>query len=394
MAHPVESVDSAAAIEVLRDIIAVDSIWGNERPLAEDLARRFRTWGFADVRLIDVPAGRPSVVARLPGRGGGKSLMLNAHIDMYELSADWTLDPWRLEERDGRLYGGGISDMKAGVGAAVAAAKHLLDTGVMLEGDLVLACVAAHFEGGVGTRAVLDAGVVTDGAIVTEPTDMTLVVAHRGAAYLDITTRGRQAHSTKPHLGVNAINQMVKVINGLAHLDLPPAHHPLLRPGHFLNVGTIRGGTKHNQIPDRCSISVDVRVHPTIDPVDVKDRVEALLENLRAQDPSFEAEVAFNPHWLSGPRIPFEADPGWPVLGVVERAFERATARPVVRAAADGWLDMAVLGTRGIETVTLGPGGGALNFADEYVLADDYLAAVRTYIAAAVEYCNQARARR
>ena len=378
----------AEALEILSEIIGIDSIWGNEKPLATHLAQRFEEWGFQDVRLVDVPAGRPSLVARVPGSGGGRTLLLNGHIDMYELAADWTLDPWTLTARDGKLHGGGISDMKAGLAAIVAAGKHLLDTKAPLKGDLLISCVSVHFEGGVGTRALLDAGLSADAAIVAEPSNMEMIVANRGGAYFDVTTLGKQAHSTAPSMGVNAISKMARVIEALERLELPYEPHPLLPGAPLMNVGTIHGGYAHNQIPDRCTISVDFRILPSQTPQAVKQQVEAMITALHNDDPDLRAEVAFNKFWLSGPRVPFEADPQWEILGVVERASQAATGRLPQRQGMAAWLDAAVLAPVGIPCVNIGPGGLPYTFTDEYVLQDEYLNAVRTYVAAALDFCN------
>ena len=113
--------------------------------------------------------------------------------------------------------------------------------------------VSCHFEGGVGTRSLCDAGFVGDAAIDCEPSSNTIGIAHRGAAYLKITTKGRQAHTTYKHLGVNAIETMEPILAGLRELEsaLPYEPHPLLPGGPILNIGTISGGTKHNQVPDQ-----------------------------------------------------------------------------------------------------------------------------------------------
>jgi acetylornithine deacetylase/succinyl-diaminopimelate desuccinylase-like protein len=380
--------DPEAAIDVVRDIIAVESIWGNEAPLAEHLAERFGSWGLTDVRLVDEPKGRPSVVGRVPGNGGGRTLLFLGHLDMYELASDWTLDPWALTGVDGRLHGGGIADMKGGLAAIAAAARFLAATQPALAGDVIVAGVAAHFEGDVGTRAILDSGVRADGAIVAEPSQMRMVVAHRGAAYFDITVFGKQAHTIAADQGINAITKMAKVIRALEELRLAYEPHPLLPGAPLMNIGTIRGGTKHNQVPDRCTISVDFRLLPSQDPYAVREEVTEALERLRSDDPELRYEVAFSPHWLSGPRVPFQVDPGWEIPKVVESAYAHVTGQPVERTGLAYWTGMAVLAPAGIECVNIGPGGAPYNFADEYILEQEYFDAIKTYMASAYRFCR------
>jgi acetylornithine deacetylase/succinyl-diaminopimelate desuccinylase-like protein len=382
-------IDMSEAIEILAELIAIESTWEHEGALAHHLQRRFRHWGFPEVTLVNFPPGRPSVVARIPGTGGGRSLMLNGHLDIYEISADWTLDPWTLTRVDGRLHGAGIADMKSGTAACIAAAKFFLDQGIPLRGDLFLACVGAHFEGGVGTRALVTSGIHPDGAIVAEPSFMELVVAQRGTAYLDITTKGRQAHSSAPDKGINAIYKMSRVLNALQRLELEHEPHPLLGKSYIMNVGTIRGGTRYSQVPDRCTVSVDFRFPPSQSALGVKQHVEEMIAALAAEDPEFDAEVGFNEHWLWGPRIPYEVNTSWEILRTVDRATEIALGAPAKHVGMLAWTDMAVLGEAGTEAVNIGPGGSPLNFPDEYVLESEFEGAVRTYVGAAIDYCNQ-----
>src|ERR671939_110921 len=239
---------------ILFEVLAIDSTWGREHALAEHLADRL---------------------------------------------ADWSLDPFTPVERDGRVYGAGIADMKSGLAAMCAAMEVLARSSDRLAGDVWIQAVSAHFEGGLGTRAALAAGACVDAAVFGEPSALRIGVAQRGAVYLDITTHGKQAHTTAKHLGVNAIERMVPVIGAVNWLEetLPYQPHPLLPGGPIVNVGTIHGGTKHNQVPDRCTISVDIRLLPSQDSGTVRDFVQRAVDE-------WGAEVAYSPYWLSGPRVP------------------------------------------------------------------------------------------
>ncbi|HEY7628104.1 MAG TPA: M20/M25/M40 family metallo-hydrolase, partial [Ilumatobacteraceae bacterium] len=143
-----------ADTQLLIDICSIDSIWGKERELAEFLATRLRWWGCDEVELVESRPGRPSVGARLRGTGGGRSLVLNGHLDIYELSEDWTRDPFAAALENGKVYGAGIADMKAGTAAAAAALRRIATSGTRPRGDVVFQGVSCHFEGGVGTRSL------------------------------------------------------------------------------------------------------------------------------------------------------------------------------------------------------------------------------------------------
>lgn len=378
-------IDEQAALELLFDVLRVDSVWGRERALAEQLARVLRADGFVDVALVEPLAGRPSVVGRLEGTGRGRSLILNGHIDIYELAEDWTRAPFAPVIEGGRIYGAGVADEKAGTAALLAAARLFRDPAHRPRGDVIFMGVSAHFEGGLGTRAVLATGVTADAAICCEPSEMLLANAHRGAAYLTITTRGRQAHTSAKHLGLNAIETMIPIMEGLGRLQIP--HQPDVFGGPVLNIGTIHGGTKHNQVPDRCEISIDIRVPPSTTPEQAKAAVEEMIAGLRRERPDIDAAVAFSPYWLSGPRYPTLTPADAAIVGTVERARARAGLPAAELTALPVWADMCVLDRAGIPTVNIGPGGPPYNWADEWVAVQDYLSAVRVYAAAIEEWC-------
>ena len=376
---------------LLIDICSIDSIWGKERELAEFLAGRLTTWGCDAVELVESRPGRPSVGARLRGTGGGRSLVLNGHLDIYELSEDWTRDPFVAVLEAGKVYGAGIADMKAGTAAAAAALRRIAGRGERLRGDVVFQGVSCHFEGGVGTRSLCAAGFVGDAAIDCEPSSNTIGIAHRGAAYLKITTRGRQAHTTYKHLGINAIETMEPILAGLRELEssLPYEPHPLLPGGPILNIGTISGGTKHNQVPDRCTVTLDIRLLPSQDPHDVKRRVEAMIEELRTTvDSRIDAVVEFSEHWLSGPRHPYEIAADAPIVRSLDHAVRAVTASAPVYQGVPFWCDLVALEQFGVKGVNFGPGDPPYNFPDEYVYESQYLQAVDVYEQLILEFCQ------
>ena len=376
--------------QLLCDIASIDSIWGRERELAQWLHAQLVSWGCDDVQLVESMPGRPSVGARLRGTGGGRSLVLNGHIDIYELSQDWTRDPFHGDVLDGKIYGAGVADMKAGTAAAAAALRRIARSGDRLRGDVILQAVSCHFEGGVGTRSLCEAGFVGDAAIDCEPSSNTVGIAHRGAAYLKITTRGKQAHTTFKELGLNAIETMEPILAGLRAIEsqLPYEPHPLLPGGPLLNIGTISGGTKHNQVPDRCVVTVDIRLLPSQDPYEVKAQVEGMIDDLRRTvEPRIDAVVEFSEHWLSGPRFAYEIGAGEPIVLALDRAVRKATGAPPAYQGVPFWCDLVALRDFGVPGVNFGPGDPPYNFADEFVIESQYLEAIDVYEALIRDWC-------
>ena len=232
LAHELVRVDS-------RNPSLVDGAPG-EGAVARALADVLRAWGLSvDVR--DVLPGRPNVVARVAGKGGGRSLMFNGHIDVVGVEG-MTHAPFDAALKNDRIYGRGSSDMKGGVAAMCAAAARIRG---QLRGDLIIAAVADEEWRSAGTAALLAYGVHADAAIVTEPTQLRIMPAHKGFAWLEVRVRGRAAHGSRWDLGVDAIRHAGLLLAELDRVDsveLPKKRHALLgRPS--LHAGSVEGGS-------------------------------------------------------------------------------------------------------------------------------------------------------
>jgi acetylornithine deacetylase/succinyl-diaminopimelate desuccinylase-like protein len=376
-------------LALLFDTLAIDSTWGKEKELAQFMGSQMESWGVDDVELVDSMPGRPSVGGRIRGTGGGKSLILNGHLDIYEMSPDWTRDPFKPGVEDGRIYGGGIADMKAATTAALAVMRRIATSGERPAGDVIFQGVSCHFEGGVGTRSLLEAGFTADGAICGEPTDNTIGTVHRGAAYLKITTFGKQAHTSAKEMGLNAIETMEPILVAMRELEgvMPYTPHPDLPGSPNLNIGTIRGGTKHNQVPDRCEMTCDIRLLPSQDPYDVKLQVEQMIGDMKKSDPRIEATVEFSDHWLSGPRLPYEIDRNSPISRTVADAVRQSGELPVYQGI-QFWTDMVPLKQFGIPSVNVGPGTPPYSWADEWVELAKYRQIIEIYNNAVNNWCS------
>lgn len=384
------TVEAPAELDLLQEILSIDSTWGQEAQLAEFIADQLRSWGVDEVELVESMPGRPSVAGRLRGTGGGRSLILNGHLDIYEMSPDWQRHPFEPTLEDGLIYGGGIADMKAATTASMSVLRRLARSDERPRGDVVFHGVSCHFEGGVGTRSLLESGFTADAAVCGEPTDNTIGTVHRGAAYLKITTLGKQAHTSGKELGLNAIETMEPILVGLREFEkeMPYVPHPELPGGPILNVGTIRGGTKHNQVPDRCEVTLDIRLLPSQDPYDVRKQAEAMIARLKNEvDPRIEAIVEFSEHWLSGPRFPYEISKDDSLARTVAAAVDSVGVSPPTFRGIQFWTDMVVMRDFGIPAVNIGPGTPPYSWADEWVELSKFDEIVDIYEATARAWC-------
>ncbi len=294
------AVDAKEVIELAKDLVRIKSYTTEETPVARFLHDFFQRRGL-ESRLQEVDPGRFQVIGRLPGTGGGKSLMLNGHIDIDPIPGGWARDPYTPSIEGDRFYGAGIFNMKGGVAAMIEAALAARRSGAPLRGDVILACVVGELQGGVGTVHLLKSGVRADLAIVPEPygTD-TIITKHTGVIELAIHVIGRSAHISRLDRSVNAISKMTGVVQALESLTLSGAHDPDLPALPLLLVGSIIGGRGReweirgpNIVPDVCTIFVDVRFSPTMTPESILADIRGALERLRAQDAALTYEIEF-----------------------------------------------------------------------------------------------------
>jgi acetylornithine deacetylase len=388
-----------------------------EAALQEHLAARLRAAG-AEVELWEpdpsvlegnrqVPGGltfegRPQLVARFAGSGGGRSLLLNGHIDA--VPADpverWTSAPFTATVRDGRLYGRGTCDMKGGVAAMVLAAETLAQLGVPLRGDVIVNTVTDEESSGAGGIASVAHGVRADAGIVPEPTSFDVWVACRGTVYPTVVFEGRPAHaelaqpSWRDGGGVNAIEKAGLVLAAVGALREEwrrhPAHrHPHLSPPDLIPT-RIDGGEWPVTYPAECRIGFDI---PYL-PVQADERGWGTL--VEAEVETWVARIAATDPWLAEhpPRLEWETDvppAEVPDDHPIVEATMGATAdvgRPGRLAGLDSWHDGATFTLAGTPSVCFGPYGLENGHTvDEHVPVDDLVQCAAAIAIAAARFC-------
>ena len=361
-------------VELTRALVAIDAVnpalvdgGAGEREIAEAIGHWLGDRGF-DVRLVGADPARPSVLARRRGAGGGRTLLLAGHLDTVGGSGDGGRRADAAPDGD-RVVGRGAYDMAGGLAAAMVAAA-----GADVAGDVVLAFAADEEFGSAGMEellAELDAA-RPDGAVVLEPTDLDVTLAHRGFAWYRVEYEGSAAHGSQPELGVDAIDRaldgMVALRGFGAELAARP-RHPLLGTGSA-RVATIEGGTDAATVADRCVLVVERRTLP--------GEPDPAAELARVLAPSRPARIV---PLVARPAM--EADPGASIARVVLDAVERATGAPAVRRGDPWWTDAGLIAERGIPVVLVGPAGGGAHADEEWVAADSLrtlVAVLRTVI--------------
>ena len=292
-------------------------------------------------------------------------------------------EPFTPRVRDGRLHGRGALDIKSGVAATCVAAALLVQQKVKLGKPLVIAAVVDEECNSIGTQALVKQ-VRAEAAVVLEPTDLRLCIAHKGYAWLEVITHGRAAHGSLPDEGRDAIAHMGRVLARLEALDAQlavRAPHPLLGRAS-VHASLISGGHELSSYPAECRLQIERRTLPGESGADIESELRAQLRSVAADDEDFRAEAR-----LLASRAPYEIAPDAPIAAAAARAIERVTGT-VELCGMGFWTDTALLADAGIPGVVFGPRGRGLHGADEYVELDSVQNLAKVLGSVALESCQ------
>ncbi len=440
----VEALDLDGLVALLRDLIAIPSLDGDETPAQRRVASWMEAAGLdTDVWPIDLDelAAHPDwcheverdealgvvgwvgerAAGRAAGRDAGRDLLLNGHIDVVPVGdeATWSTPPWTPTLRAGRVYGRGAADMKGGLCCALFAAKAVRDAGVRLRGRLSVTSVVGEEDGGTGTLATLLRGHTADGAIVMEPTRLHVVPAQAGSLMFRLIVHGLSAHGCVREEGVNAVELFVPLLAALRRLESDrcgvwgsgeagPAgatgpdtyravaagdpHSPLFAAYRLpwpIEVGIVRAGEWASSVPDTLVAEGRYGVAVGEDVAAARRAFEEAIARAAAAQPWLAAHPP-EVEWWGGRFDPAVTDPDDPIVAAVTGAAADATgSAPRVEGVTYG-ADMRLLVNVGaIPTVLFGPGDVRVaHMPDEHVPIDDLRVAAQALILTAVRFCG------
>ena len=365
-------------INTLCDLVRINSVnpayanGRNEDDIQQYIADFFTRAGIP-VEWQEISPGRANVVAKLSGRNPQRRLVLEAHVDTAGVE-NMTVPPFDPRLRDGRLYGRGACDTKGGLAAMMHAMFSVRKSGILPPCDVWLAAAADEEYSYRGVLRLCE-GLSATGAIVAEPTDLRVVVASKGCLRWRVTVNGRAAHSSKPHLGVNAITRMARFVVALEeeHKHLSATQHPLVG-SPTINIGVIQGGAQVNIVPDQCYIEIDRRLIPGEALADVQQRYDSLPERLRMQIPDLHvSQSVLLSDW------PMETSIDAEIVQVASAVLKDAQLDPAPVGVPFG-SDASKLARIGIPSIVLGPGSiDQAHTADEFVPIDEVVKAASVY---------------
>jgi len=383
-------------VELLAQLIAIEShseVPEQEMRLAVYMQQWFQDQGI-ECELKEAIPGRPNLIARLVGSGGGKSLLLNGHLDTvppYDMS-----NPFQARQIGDRLYGRGSVDMKGALAAMMMTLAAIHRSGTSLDGDVIFAATAGEETYSPGAYHLARSGFRADYAIVGEPTGMKVGIAHKGVAWFEADFVGRSVHGSVPEQGLNAIYRASRWINYIQDHYLPELklrHHPLLG-SPSLNIGMIQGGTRPVIVPNQCAIGFERRLLPGETAESALAELELTLEAVRQEHPGFDGSIRISDNFHGVPHGPMGTSADSLLVKTMLEAFPTEFAAEAAEGAdpigLQFWTDGALLQEACPEIIVCGPGNiEQAHSNEEYIELGQLHSAYRMYVQAALALAGQ-----
>ncbi|MCH8892927.1 MAG: M20/M25/M40 family metallo-hydrolase [Chloroflexi bacterium] len=397
-----QQIDQEELVDLGKSLVRIPSFIGEETSLARWVASYLSARGY-EVELQEVERGWFQMVATAKGSGNGPSLMFNGHLDINPLALGWTRDPFDPWVEGNRLHGAGIRNMKSGVASMIHAAEAIRKSGVSLAGDLVIACVLAELQGGLGTKHLLDSGYNTDAAVVTEPYGAHQVVTkHGGMTMFSLHIKGR--HPSGDDIdGVDAILQMITAIRAI--YDTKLTHQAWTVEGlPWLKIGSIIGGRGEDydmrsvsRNSDLCTAFVAISTVPGMTAATIRTDLERTLDRLKAEDPGLDYQLVhpverkFRTWILDHPPMDMPVDQD--IVRALVSGYKQVTGHeprgvgpPATQLGGRYGDDDAHLWEAGIPAPIYGPSGGS--YGDDYADIDEMVLCSKVLALAALEMCG------
>lgn len=393
------SIDDDQLIHWVQALTRIPSVWRPERGEGEAaaaawVADRCREMGLT-THVEEVQPGRPNVIA-LHRMGDGPTLMFEGHTDVVTEGDPnaWTDPPFSATIRNGRIYGRGANDMKAGVVCALLATKAIVDSGIRLNGAILLGMVCDEEGRMIGIKHFVDRGWAdrVEAAIICEPEENHLCICQKGVMWLHVVIQGEMAHGAMPLSGVNSAYPLARFLSAVHELEQseiatygrhPDLGQPSITPTIIASPVRGHGEAQNNVMPGAAETVLDCRLIPGQNPEALAATIESLLQKATASD----ARLRYS-FTILEIRHPTQTDPTHPVVTTLAAAYQDLTGKAPIYGGVPGSTDGTILHARkGIPIVTCGPGDILIpHHIDEWVSIDEIKLAVRMYVVAAMRY--------
>jgi acetylornithine deacetylase len=402
-----------ALINTLQQLVRIPSLTGQETEAQEFMESRYHSLGLdvetfcADIEeikqhptYVEIPGtyeARPNVVGTLKGSDPSPSLILNGHVDVVspEPLDQWTFDPWGGEVKDGRLYGRGTVDMKAGVVANLFALKAILDSGVRPKGSVMLQSVIEEEAGGSGgTLACFMRGYRASGMLIPEPSGLSVVICHPGVKYFRVRVVGKTAHAALSQTGVNAIGKMNKIYDALVALDAKRAaehHYPLMERQSDrscnLNIGTYSAGDWASTVAGMATMECRIGFIPGEKGDEVMEEVEHTILEVAKKDAWLKDHLP-SVEWYGWDAEPWVQDHTDPFIqSFLDSSASILGRRPEITGSTGG-LDTRFSPHFNTPSFTFGPVGASHHGPDEFVEIASVKTLTRVIAGFVLDWCG------
>jgi len=401
------------AIKFLQRLIQQPSLQGNEKGVQAIVVEKLNQlnlnvdcWDPDRTELAKHPyfvesrksyAGSPNVVGVWKGKGGGKSILLNGHIDVVPEGDinKWNHSPFSGTIENGKMYGRGTTDMKGGNVSLLLALESIIKSGVRLKGDVIFESVIEEETGGVGTLAAVVRGYKADAAIVPEPTNMKLFIKQQGSMWFRVTIEGLSAHGGTRYEGISAIEKAWKVFQAIMNLESKrnaaikdPLYKgiPIPLP---INIGKIQGGSWPSSVADLVTFEGRIGVGPEEEIQSVKEQLRNCIHNISLDDEWLKEHPA-KLEFFGGQWIPNAIEANHPFINLIKKKFEETYKRPIRIEASPWGTDGGILGKVGnTPTIVIGPGETKMaHYPNEFIDLAEMVQAAKLFASMILEWCE------
>lgn len=388
-------------VALTRDLVRIPSVTGDERAISDFCADSMRRLGL-ETMLSEVSSNQDNVLGWIRGSGKRERVMLTGHLDTVPLADGWTRNAYGGDIWEGKIFGHGVSNMKASDSAMIYAAYAIKEAGVRLEGDLLVALVVSECQSGIGSMDLMAKGIGTGKFINSEPTDLGILTFHSGPHYIRVNIVGRTGHPGSRDRGINAAVIMWHLVERLGpmHQKIPAGgwleyeDRPRYGSLPIYHLGSIRAGLGREMIevppttPSFCTAVFNVRVPPNLDVQTTLNAFKRVLEKMQNEEPGFQFELSSycgKPAFESPENSATvqaliaayrDVEGGEPEVGAIEPYMFRGSDAGIMQAA----------GMR--DGVVMGPGKFSSSVPDEHVEVEKLVSASKIYAAAALKLCG------
>ena len=359
--------------EELKALIRIPSVTGGESAISQHIFARLKQIGADYVEKQVVEEGRYNIVARIQGASPGKRILLTGHMDTVAPGDGWTTKPFEPVERDGKIFGRGANDMKAGIAVIIQTAATVAAHRQQFSGTLEIAFVCDEEAYSKGMRRYMETNPTADFCIAAEPEFATMQIGACGKILIRACAHGQSAHAAQPEKGINAIEEMGRLLGSLQ--DIPLHSHPAMAGQPYVTLQASGGGKEYQLVvPDTCTARINKHIVPG-------ETAETICEDLRNQvnrlglqaEFTFETEDPFYP--------PYVVEETHPDVQKICQLYHQVTGETLRVGYADGVCDNNYLTAEcGIPAVCFGPGGGGMHSADEWVSVEEMSVVMQVYV--------------